>query len=257
MPLQVAMMVMNEQTEPSQGLLPTVAELALSGRTLPMLTRAVVVGEALRRAVLAVHRVPSVTLAGKDADGTPLIWQHRHAHYVADCRGAADPVHGGPLRITHVVVYAPGGLTPSEVTALLGVRYLPSYVSGTEVAETEPLAVTLGGLGQVAGLHAWQAQRSAHHTADPHQAETAPPAATYASLSPLAAQAFGVAWNQPVSTVRRHLRTTTVEAASGTETLRAGGSLILGMASARCVASRVRADNRPSSAADSDGLATS
>ncbi len=47
-------MVMNEQTEPSQGLLPTVAELALSGRTLPMLTRAVVVGEAFRRAVLAV-----------------------------------------------------------------------------------------------------------------------------------------------------------------------------------------------------------
>ena len=93
-PLQVAMMVMNEQTEPSQGLLPTVAELALSGRRLPMMTRAVVVGEALRRAVLAVHRVPSVTLAGKDADGTPLIWQHRHAHYVADCRGAADPVPG-------------------------------------------------------------------------------------------------------------------------------------------------------------------
>ena len=33
-PLQVAMMVMNEQTEPSQGLLPTVTELALSGRQL-------------------------------------------------------------------------------------------------------------------------------------------------------------------------------------------------------------------------------
>jgi CRISPR-associated protein Csb2 len=152
-PLQVAMMVMNEQTELSLGLLPTVAELALSGRTLPHLTRAVVVGEALRRAALALHRVPSATLAGKDADGMPLTRQHRHAHYVADCRGAADPVHGGPLRITHVVVYAPGGLTPSEVTALLGVRYLPSYVYGTEVAETEPLAVTLGGLGQVAGLH--------------------------------------------------------------------------------------------------------
>ena len=56
-PLQVAMMVMNEQTELSLGLLPTVAELALSGRTLPHLTRAVVVGEALRRAALALHRV--------------------------------------------------------------------------------------------------------------------------------------------------------------------------------------------------------
>ena len=227
-PLQVAMMVMNEQTELSQGLLPTVAELALTGRTLPHLTRAVVVGEAFRRAVLAVHRVPSVTLAGKDADGMPLICQHRHAHYVADCRGTAEPVHGGPLRITHVVVYAPGGLTPSEVTALLGVRYLPSYVSGAEVAETEPLAVTLGGLGQVAGLHAWQAQRSAHHTADPHRAETAPPAATYASLSPLSAPAFGVAWNQPASTVCRHHWTMTAAAASEIGRLRAGGSSYLG-----------------------------
>ena len=63
MPLRVAMM--NEQTELSHGFLPTVAELMLTGRTLPLLTRAVVVGEALRRAALAMHRVPSATLAGK------------------------------------------------------------------------------------------------------------------------------------------------------------------------------------------------
>jgi len=69
--------MMNEQTELSHGLLPTVAELALTGPTLPLLTRAVVVGEALRRAALAMHRVPSATLAGKDANGTPLIGQHR------------------------------------------------------------------------------------------------------------------------------------------------------------------------------------
>ena len=143
---------MNEQTELSHGLLPTVAELALTGRTLPLLTRAVVVGEAVRRAVLAMHRVPSATLAGKDASGSPLTRQHRHAHYVADCRGAADPSQDGALRITHVVVYAPAGLLPSEVAALLAVRDLPPFVVG-DSAESAPLSVTLCGLGQVAGLH--------------------------------------------------------------------------------------------------------
>lgn len=151
---------MNEQTQLSQGLLPTVAELALAGRTFPLLTRAVVVGEAFRRAALAMHRVPSATLAGKDANGIPLIRQHRHAHYVADCRGAAGHAQDGALRITHVVVYAPAGLLPSEVAALLAVRDLPPFVVG-ESGESGPLSVTLCGLGQVAGLHGSQlGQRS-------------------------------------------------------------------------------------------------
>jgi CRISPR-associated protein Csb2 len=152
--------MMNEQTELSHGFLPTVAELMLTGRTLPLLTRAVVVGEALRRAALAMHRVPSATLAGKDADGKPLIGQHRHAHYVADSRGAADRMQDGALRITHGVVYAPAGLLPSEVAALLAVRDLPPFAVG-ESAESGPLSVTLCGLGQVAGLHGSQlGQRS-------------------------------------------------------------------------------------------------
>ena len=151
MPPQVAMM--NQQTEHSLGLLPTMAELALSGRSLPHLTRAVVVAEALRRAALALHRVPSATLAGKDAEGRPLTGQHRHAHYVADCRGLAAAEPQSSLRITHMVVHAPAGLLPSEVAALLGVRYLPAYVHGPEVAEPEPLAVTLCGLGHVTALH--------------------------------------------------------------------------------------------------------
>ncbi len=133
--------------------LPTVAELALTGRTLPPLTRAVVVGEALRRAALALHRVPSATLAGKDAAGTPLTRQHRHAHYVPDCRGSADSVHGVRCGLRMWWCMLRGDCFLRRSRRCWGVRYLPSYVSGTDAAETEPLAVTLCGLGQVAGLH--------------------------------------------------------------------------------------------------------
>jgi CRISPR-associated protein Csb2 len=141
----------NEQTELARVSLPTVAELALSGKRLPLLTRAVVVGESVRRAALAMHRVPSMTLAGKDASGKPLIQQHRHAHYIADCRLGMREAMDEALRITHVVVYAPAGLLPSEVAALLAVRDLPPFVVG-DPGESGPLSVTLCGLGQVAGL---------------------------------------------------------------------------------------------------------
>ncbi len=144
--------MMNQtSTEQGQLSLPTVVELLLSGRRLPLLTRAVVVGEAVRRAALAMHRVPSVTLAGKDASGTPLTRQHRHAHYVADCRGGSGGAADQALRTTHVVVYAPAGFVPSEVAALLAVRYLPPFVVG-ESGDAEPITVTLCGVGQVAGL---------------------------------------------------------------------------------------------------------
>jgi hypothetical protein len=144
-------MMNDARTESGLLGLPTVAELAIAGRMLPLLTRAVVVGEAFRRAALAMHRVPSATLAGKDASGTPLIRQHRQAHYVADCRGVAGHAQDGALRVTHVVVYAPAGFLPSEVAALLAVRDLPPFVVG-ESGEPRPLSVTLCGLGQVAGL---------------------------------------------------------------------------------------------------------
>ena len=81
-------MINQTSTELGQLSLPTVAELALSGKRLPLLTRAVVVGESVRRAALAMHRVPSMTLAGKDASGKPLIQQHRHAQ---SARMSCDP----------------------------------------------------------------------------------------------------------------------------------------------------------------------
>ena len=80
-------MINQTSTEPGQLSLPTVAELALSGNRLPLLTRAVV-GESVRRTALAMHRVPSMTLAGKDASGKPLIQQHRHAQ---SARMSCDP----------------------------------------------------------------------------------------------------------------------------------------------------------------------
>jgi hypothetical protein len=74
---------MRNQTSTEQGLLslPTVAELMLSGARLPLVARAVG-GESVRRAALALHRVPSATLQGKSASGTPLIQRPRHAHHL-------------------------------------------------------------------------------------------------------------------------------------------------------------------------------
>jgi len=128
-------MMNDARTESGLLGLPTVAELAIAGRMLPLLTRAVVVGEAFRRAALAMHRVPSATLAGKDASGTPLIRQHRQAHYVADCRGVAGHAQDGALRVTHVVMYAPAGFLPSEVAALLAQIPLGRLGSPEDVAE--------------------------------------------------------------------------------------------------------------------------
>ena len=85
----VRLAMMNQtSTEPGQLSVPTLAELALSGARLPLVTRAVMVGESVRRTALAMHRVPSMTLAGKDASGKPLIQQHRHAQ---SARMSCDP----------------------------------------------------------------------------------------------------------------------------------------------------------------------
>lgn len=121
--------------------LPTVADLVLRGPVLPHLTEAVLLAESCRRAALVLHSKPTPTLAGKATDGRPLRGQHQHAHYVPDCRGT------DPLRITHVLVYAPGGLAPSEVAALNGIRYLPRAASAADSDERLPVDVSLCSLG--------------------------------------------------------------------------------------------------------------
>lgn len=96
---------------------PTVAELALGGTVLPLLTDAVIVAEQIRAAAMSRHGTPSETLSGKAEDGSRLLEQHRHAHYVPDARGRAK-------RITHCLVYAPGGFSETEQAALAKVSFL-------------------------------------------------------------------------------------------------------------------------------------
>lgn len=127
---------------------PTLADLALSGPVLPRLTEAVRIAEVCHRAALARHRIPSPVLAGKDAEGRPLRDQHRHAHYIPDCRGP------DPMRVTHILVYAPGGLGPSEVAALARITDLPPHLLGEEADARSQLGVALVALGQPAELRA-------------------------------------------------------------------------------------------------------
>lgn len=164
---------------------PTLADLALSGPVLPRITEAVQVAEACRRAALALHRVPSATLAGKDADGRPLRGQHQHAHYVPDCRGP------DPTRITHILVYAPAGLSPSEVAALARIQDLPPHVLAAEMREPSRIEVALVALGQPAELRT-SALCRAHHA--------------FASRTPFVLPRHCKPGDEPEDQLRRELR---------------------------------------------------
>lgn len=113
---------------------PTTAEFALSGPILPLLTETVLVAEQVRAAAMSRHGTPSVTLAGKSADGERVQGQHAHAHYVPDARGRTD-------RVTHVLVYAPAGFSESEQAALARVSFLARRLN------RPTLAVALSGFG--------------------------------------------------------------------------------------------------------------
>lgn len=114
---------------------PTVAEFALGGAVLPLFTEGVRVAEQIRAAALARHGTPSMTLAGKDADGKPLSGPHNHAHYVCDARGRMP-------RVTHVLVWAPAGFTAQEQDALSQISYL------TQRDNKPTLDVVLAGFGR-------------------------------------------------------------------------------------------------------------
>lgn len=118
---------------------PVVAEFALGGRVLPLLTDAVLIAERIRAAVLSRHGLPSETLSGKTPEGDPLKAQHRHAHYVPDCRPRGN-------RVTHVLVYAPEGLSESEQAALATVTFLP------QPHNRPNLDIVLSGFGDAADL---------------------------------------------------------------------------------------------------------
>jgi CRISPR-associated protein Csb2 len=113
---------------------PTVAEFALGGRVLPLFTDALLVAEQMRAAALSLHTAPSETLSGRAADGAPLRGQHRHAHYIPEARGATN-------RVTHVLVWAPAGLSETEQAALAGISFL------TQRHNRPTLDVVLSGFG--------------------------------------------------------------------------------------------------------------
>lgn len=116
----------------------TVAEFALGGSSLPLVTDAAAVAERFRRAVLACNGERSATLAGKDSASQPLKTQHQHAHYIPESRSRDK-------KITHVLVWAPQGLTPNEARALSNV----SYLNRRHGDPRDPLAVVLNGFGDV------------------------------------------------------------------------------------------------------------
>jgi CRISPR-associated protein Csb2 len=114
----------------------TVAEFALGGAVLPLLTDAVGVAERFRSAALFCHGKPSETLSGKDADSNALASQHRHAHYIPEARGHDK-------RITHLLVWAPHGFTSEEARALTNISYLRRRPGDLR----DPHRVVLNGFG--------------------------------------------------------------------------------------------------------------
>jgi CRISPR-associated protein Csb2 len=114
---------------------PTVAELSLGGKVLPLFTDAVLVAEKVRGAAMSCFGTPpSPVLSGKEESGAARRDQHRHAHYVPEARGKTN-------RVTHVLVYAPEGLGEAEQAALAKIRFLK------QGHECPDLDVVLSGFG--------------------------------------------------------------------------------------------------------------
>ncbi|WP_436787935.1 type I-G CRISPR-associated protein Csb2 [Yinghuangia sp. YIM S10712] len=95
----------------------TAIRLTVTGRVQPPLTDALPLAEAVRAAsikILNPNGSPprASTLAGKNADGTPLAsGQHQHAHFIPH---DSD----GDRRIDQLIIWIPGGLHPDELAAI-------------------------------------------------------------------------------------------------------------------------------------------
>jgi CRISPR-associated protein Csb2 len=131
------------------GLLRTESPDEDSGRSqvspvCPRVTKAVLLTSSLRGAALKRHAVPSSVLSGKAADGTPLLNQHRHAHYLFDSRADGDSQRQG--KVTHLYVWVPDhGLGEQEQEALERIQKLYYY----DGAERQELRVVPSGVGNV------------------------------------------------------------------------------------------------------------
>lgn len=112
---------------------PQLAMFRLGGSDRPAITEAVMVGQALRRALQGRYgeangRAASPTFSGRNGDA-PREHQHQHAHYLA------LPELRSP-RIGRLLVWAPEGFGPRELDALERVTYLklPGYPERTPCA---------------------------------------------------------------------------------------------------------------------------
>jgi CRISPR-associated protein Csb2 len=83
----------------------------------------------------AAGKCPELT--GKDANGQPLQFEHRHAHFIPLCLEGDDP-----KRIDHVLVYAPMGFGELAEDALRRLR--KTWAKGIE-----DIRVTLIGIGKL------------------------------------------------------------------------------------------------------------
>ncbi len=95
---------------------PQTVRFAVDGAALPSLEVSVAACDLLRRAAMSALGSPSATFAGKDADGVPLRG-HVHAHYLA------LDIDTDRL-IDHLVVWAPSGISQTELQALASLRRL-------------------------------------------------------------------------------------------------------------------------------------
>lgn len=134
---------------------------AVYGTPQPLLTDALRVGEAARRAAMSLYggaekRIVSATLSGHTEDGY-LQDQHRHAFFLPQ-----DTAGSG--RIDHLTVYAPGGFDPEELNALGEMQQIPRRDGRT-------LRLVL--------LGTWSQQSAADLRAWPWQ-----PSATWESVTP-------------------------------------------------------------------------
>ncbi len=107
-------------TMPASGVKPTTIRLALTGRPLPRVFDTVLIGETMRRALLAqVGRLGPVppALTGRTPDGRPRVDGHRHAFFLPE---DAD----GDGFIDHIVLHAVDGLEPVILRAVDRLRKL-------------------------------------------------------------------------------------------------------------------------------------
>lgn len=103
---------------------PTLARFALDGTVLPELAETVYVAEIARRYVQGIYgksnkQAISLTLSGKEADGSPRADDHSHAFYF-------PTDDNGDGKLDHLTVYAPHGFSIADMKALSAFQHMHS-----------------------------------------------------------------------------------------------------------------------------------